>query len=49
MEQIYQEWCNDSSKVTVAVTELVVANAVQIIPCSDKAIKNLEAKKEWKR
>ena len=32
-----------------AVPELVVANAVQIIPCSDKAVRNLEAKKEWKR
>lgn len=49
VEQLSQEGCNDSSKVTMAVPELVVANAVQIISCSDKAIKNLEAKKEWKR
>ena len=49
VEQLSQEGCNDSSKITVAVPELVVAGAVQIIPCSDKAIKNLEAKKEWKR
>lgn len=49
VEQLSQEGCNDSSKITVAVPELVVANAVQIIPCSDKAIKNLEAKKAWKR
>ena len=49
VEQLSQDGCNDSSKITVAVPELVVANAVQVIPCSDKAIKNLEAKKEWKR
>ncbi len=45
VEQLSQEGCNDSSKITVAVPELVVANAVQIIPCSDKAIANIEAKK----
>ena len=49
VEQLSQEGCNDSSKVTMAVPELVVANAVQIIPCSDKAIANIEAKAEWKR
>lgn len=49
VEQLSQDGCNDRSKITVTVPDLVVANAVQIIPCSDKAIKNLEAKKEWKR
>ena len=49
VEQLSQDGCNDGSKITVAVPELVVANAVQIIPCSDKAVRNLEAKKEWKR
>lgn len=49
VEQLSQDGCNDSSKITVAVPELVVANAVQIIPCTDKAIANIEAKKEWKR
>ena len=49
VEQLSQDGCDDSSKITVAVPGLVVANAVQIIPCSRKAINNLEAKKEWKR
>lgn len=49
VEQLSQEGCNDSSKITVAVPELVVAGAVQIIPCTDKAIANIEAKVEWKR
>ena len=49
VEQLSQEGCNDSSKITVAVPELVVADAIQVIPCSDKAIANIEAKAEWKR
>lgn len=49
VEQLSQDGCSDSSKITVAVPSLVVANAIQIIPCSDKAIANIEAKKEWKR
>lgn len=48
VEQLSQDGCSDNSKLTVAVPELVVANAIQIIPCSGKAVKNLEAKKEWK-
>ena len=49
VEQLSQDGCDDDSKITVAVPELVVANAIQIIPCSDKAIANIEAKAEWKR
>lgn len=49
VEQLSQDGCNDSSKITVAVPELVVANAIQIIPCSGKAVKDLESRKEWKR
>lgn len=49
VEQLSQDGCNNSSKITVAVPELVVADAAQIIPCSDKAIANIEAKAEWKR
>lgn len=49
VEQLSQDGCNDKSKLTVAVPELVVANAIQIIPCTGKAIANLESKAEWKR
>lgn len=48
VEQLSQDGCDDNSRLTIAVPELVVANAVQIIPCSDKAIANIEAKVEWK-
>lgn len=47
VEELSQAGCNDNSKITVAVPDIVVANAIQIIPCSDKAIKNIEAKKVW--
>lgn len=49
VEQLSQDGCNERSKITVTVPDLVVANAVQIIPCADKAIANIEAKAEWKR
>ena len=49
VEQLSQDGCNDRSKLTVTVPELVVANALQIIPCTDRAIANLEAHREWKR
>lgn len=49
VEQLSQDGCNDESKLTVVVPELVVADAIQIIPCTDKAIANLESKAEWKR
>lgn len=49
VEQLSQDGCDDESKITVTVPDLVVANAVQIIPCANKAVKNIEAKKAWKR
>lgn len=49
VEQLSQDGCDDGSKITVTVPDLVVANAVQIIPCADMAVKNIEAKKEWRR
>lgn len=36
-------------KFTVTVEEMTVMNAVQLIPCTDKAVKSLDAVKEWKR
>lgn len=34
-------------KFTVMVSEIVVTDVIQIIPCTDKAIANLEAVKSW--
>lgn len=35
-------------KFTVEVAEMVVFNPVQILPCTDKATKSLEAVDEWR-
>lgn len=36
-------------KFTVTVDSMTVLEAVQIIPCTDKAVESLDAVKEWKR
>ena len=36
-------------KFTVVVPEMVVMDAIQILPCSDKAVKILGEVKVWKR
>jgi hypothetical protein len=35
-------------KFTVAVFEIVLMDAIEIIPCTDAAIKSIEGVKEWK-
>lgn len=39
----------DNCKFTVAVEQIEILDAVEIIPCTDKAIKSIEGVKEWKR
>ena len=39
----------DNCKFTMTVDSLVVLDAIEIIPCTDRAIKSIEAVKEWKR
>lgn len=36
-------------KFTMRVESIVLTEAIEIIPCTDKAIENIEAVKEWKR
>lgn len=36
-------------KFTIAVPELTILNVCEIIPCSDKAVKNIDAVPVWKR
>ena len=36
-------------KFTVTVPEMMILGVIEIIPCSDKAIKSIEGVKEWKR
>lgn len=36
-------------KFTVTVSEIIVTDAIQIVPCTEQAIKDIEAVKTWKR
>ncbi len=36
-------------KFTVSVESIILTEAIEIIPCTDKAIKSIEAVREWKR
>lgn len=36
-------------KFTVTVDEIVILDAIEIIPCTDKAVKSIEGVKEWKK
>jgi hypothetical protein len=39
----------DDCRFTVTVSEMEIADAIQIIPASEEAIKTIEGVKEWKR
>ena len=38
----------DNCKFTVTVDSITILDAIEIIPCTDKAIKSIEGVKEWK-
>lgn len=39
----------ENCKFTVTVGEILIMDAIEIIPCTDKAIASIEGVKEWKR
>ena len=39
----------DGCKFTVYVDSITILDAVEIIPCTDKAIESIEGVKEWKQ
>lgn len=39
----------DNCQFTVTVDSIVITDAIEIIPCTEKAIKSIEEVKEWKR
>lgn len=39
----------DNCKFTVSVPEITVLGVIEIIPCSEQAIKSIEGVKEWKK
>lgn len=38
----------ENCKFSVAVPEIILTEAIEIIPCTDAAMKNIQAVKEWK-
>lgn len=36
-------------KFTVTIPEMIIANPIQIIPCTDKAVKSLSAVAVWQK
>jgi hypothetical protein len=39
----------ENCKFTVTVDKILILDAIEIIPCTDMAIKSIEGVKEWKR
>lgn len=39
----------DGCKFTVTVNEIIITDAIEIILCTDEAIRNIEGVREWKR
>lgn len=51
VEQLAVDGVTNSSacKFTVVVPEMIITDAIQILPCSEKAVKILAEAKVWKR
>lgn len=41
--------CPGNCKFTVVVSEIEILDAIEVIPCTDKAIKSIENTPVWKR
>lgn len=48
LSQIANDGVAETSRLSPVVAEMVILNVCQIIPCTDKAISNLEGIKVWK-
>lgn len=48
LSQIANDGVGELSRLSPVVGEMVILNVCQIIPCTDKAISNLEGIKVWK-
>ena len=50
LSQLAKDGTTDPSscKFTVTVDSITILDAIEIIPCTDKAIKSIEEVKEWK-
>lgn len=48
LSQLAMEGASRDSKFTVTVPEMVVAGAIEIIPCTDAAVESINAVPVWK-
>jgi small nuclear ribonucleoprotein (snRNP)-like protein len=48
LAQVAMDGVGSNSRLTMVVPEMAVMDVIEIIPCSDKAIANLEGQKIWK-
>lgn len=47
LSQVANDGVAETSRLSPVVAEMVILNVCQIIPCTDKAINNLEGIKVW--
>lgn len=47
LSQVANDGVAETSRLSPVVAEMVILNVCQIIPCTDKAISNLEGIKVW--
>lgn len=48
VQQIAIDGVDVRSRLTITVPSMTVMQAIEIIPCSEKAIANLDGQREWK-
>ena len=48
LSQLALEGAGRNSKFTVTVSEMVVVEAIEIIPCTDKAVESINEVPEWR-
>lgn len=49
VEQISRDGVNINSQLTVIVDAMVLTDVLQVLPCTDRAILNLESIEEWEK
>ena len=51
VEQLAVDGTSDPNecRITVVVDEMIIDGAIQVIPCTNDAIRSLQSVKEWKR
>ena len=48
LSQLANEGCSAQSQITVSVPTMTVLGVIEVIPCSEKAVKVLDGIREWR-